>query len=143
MGQLYPEGKYYKNPYDLTNFAQVYLDAPNASFYIAEDPEGRIIGTVAIRPYDNRFPSLQPQLDKAEACEMTRLYIDEASRRQGIGSELYERAEAFARDAGYKTSYLHTSSYLPGGLPFWISRSYQELEWETDEVVHMAKPLTR
>lgn len=143
MGQLYPEGKYHKDPYDLAHFAKVYLEQPKASFYIAEDSEGRIIGTAAIRPYDDRFPSLQTQLAHHDVCEMTRLYIDEAYRRKGIGSQLYNRAEAFATEAGYTTSYLHTSSYLPGGLPFWTSRSYRELEWETDEIVHMAKALTR
>ncbi|MGG4499107.1 GNAT family N-acetyltransferase [Brevibacillus reuszeri] len=51
-------------------------------------------------------------------CEAAKFHIQPDHRRKGIGSLLYQQAEQFAREAGYRESYLHTSVYLPGGFPF-------------------------
>lgn len=139
MRDLYPVGSYYENPYDLANFEEVYVQSADAKFWIAEDTGGRIIGTTAIRRYDERFPKVTSYLQGASVCEVVKCYIDPAWRRNGIGSRLYEAAESFIREAGYQESYLHTSLHLPGGYPFWKAKGYTGRYWESDEIVHMSK----
>jgi GNAT superfamily N-acetyltransferase len=139
LKKLYSEGQYNPDPVDLARFIDVYIAPANACFYVAENRYGQIIGTAAVRRYDDRFPYLRELLTEEPVCEMARFYIDDGYRRKGIGGELYAQAEAFASQAGYKQCYLHTSLYLPGGFPFWTSRGYEELHWETDQIVHMGK----
>lgn len=142
LAKLYPAGAYNPNPIDLERLEESYGASKKACFYVAENQEGRIVGTAAVRPYDHRFPELREVLTKQPICEMTRFYLDDRYRRRGIGGALYEKVEAFARQAGYQESYLHTSVYLPGGYPFWASRGYEERYWETDQIVHMSKFLS-
>lgn len=139
LSRLYQEGRYNPDPEDLARFMEVYIAPADACFFVAEDRLGDIIGSAAVRPYDSRFLYLHELLTEEPVCEMARFYIDDGYRRQGIGKELYAKAEAFAKEAGYKQCYLHTSVYLPGGYPFWISRGYEERFWETDQIVHMGK----
>jgi GNAT superfamily N-acetyltransferase len=141
LRELYPPGACNLDPEDLANFKEAYLVREDTCLYVAEDAEGQVIGTAAVRPYDHRFPFLGHLLGKAPVCEMSRYYIDGAYRRQGIGRQLYAKVEAYAQEAGYQGSYLHTSVYLPGGFPFWGSRGYKELHWETTQIVHMHKAL--
>lgn len=139
MSGLYPQGTYYENPHDLAFFEDVYIKPANASFFIAEDNNGVIIGTAAVRPYDRRFPEVESAIGSGAVCEIVKFYIHPESRRMGVGTRLYTRAEQFAREAGYAESYLHTSTYLPGGYPFWQSRGYRERYWESEQIVHMSK----
>ncbi|MBW7474013.1 GNAT family N-acetyltransferase [Paenibacillus oenotherae] len=139
MGDLYPPGTYYENPHDLMFFEEVYIRSPNACFFIAEDASGVIIGTAAVRPYDRRFPEVEPALGSGPVCEIVKFYIHPDKRRKGIGARLYAQAERFAREAGYAESCLHTSLYLPGGYPFWQSRGYLQRYWESEVIVHMSK----
>ncbi|MFC5702387.1 GNAT family N-acetyltransferase [Cohnella faecalis] len=139
MSNLYPRGAYYENPYDLAFFEEVYIQPANANFFIAEDRKGRIVGTAAVKPYDRRFPEAEPFIGNGPVCEIVKFYIHPESRRMGIGSRLYEKAEQFAREAGYEENCLHTSLHLPGGYPFWQSRGYCERYWESERIVHMSK----
>ncbi|WP_159883286.1 GNAT family N-acetyltransferase [Paenibacillus puerhi] len=139
MSALYPIGSYDANPQDLTFFEEVYIRPANACFFLAEDGKGRMLGTAAVRPYDRRFPEVEPFIGNGPVCEIVKFYIHPASRRQGVGGRLYAEAERFAREAGFTESYLHTSLYLPGGYPFWQSRGYGERYWESEQLVHMSK----
>lgn len=139
MSDLYPKGSYHEHPRDLALFDEVYVRPKDARFFVAEDTAGRIIGTAAVRPYDERFPDMQPMPGSGPVCEIVKFYIHPDNRRSGVGSRLYTAAEQFAREAGYRESYLHTSLFLPGGYPFWQSRGYLERHWESQEVVHMSK----
>jgi len=69
---------------------------PRGGFWIAER-EGMLVGSVAIRPKDER------------TCELKRLYVSPSARGSGLGQRLYEHAEAFARAAGYRTIWLDSS----------------------------------
>ncbi|WP_248925862.1 GNAT family N-acetyltransferase [Paenibacillus hamazuiensis] len=141
MEKLYPPGAFNPDPDDLKRFAEVYVKPPDACFYVARDNGGTIIGTAAVRPYDRRFPFMNEIFGSRAVCEVTKVYIDVHLRRQGVGSALYRTVESFARQAGYEMSYLHTSTYLPGGFPFWVSRGYQICYDETDLVKHLSKLL--
>ncbi|MFB9275487.1 GNAT family N-acetyltransferase [Cohnella cellulosilytica] len=141
MRDLYPKGAYEEDPQDLRLFEQVYVRPANAVFLIAEDADGALLGTTAVRPYDGRFPELTPLLGAGPVCEIVKVYIHPNWRRKGIGSRLYAEAERTAREAGYAESYLHTSLHLPGGYSFWQSRGYLERYWEADRIAHMSKKL--
>jgi GNAT superfamily N-acetyltransferase len=65
-------------------------------FWVAEI-DGRIAGTVAIRPKDGA------------TCELKRLYVSKDARGHGVGRALYAHAEAFARGAGYERIWLDSS----------------------------------
>jgi GNAT superfamily N-acetyltransferase len=139
MNGLYPPGTYHENPHDLACFEEVYVRPANAAFFIAEDRNGTIIGTAAVKPYDRRFAAVEPVIGKGPVCEIAKFYIHPDSRRKGLGSRIYGKLESFAREAGYRESYLHTSLFLPGGYLFWQSRGYTERYWESEETVHMSK----
>lgn len=139
MSGLYPKGAYHENPPDLALFEEVYVRPGNARFFIAEQADGAVIGTAAVRPYDRRFPEVEAALGSGPVCEIVKVYVRPDFRRQGVGGRLYRTAESFAREAGYAESYLHTSLYLPGGYPFWRSCGYVERYWESEDTVHMSK----
>lgn len=141
MSQLYPKGFYNEDPPDLAKFDEGYASLSNAVFLVAETASGAIAGTAAVRPYDGRFPEVQPKLGEGPVCEIVKFYVHAEHRRSGLGSRLYEAAEQFAREAGYEESYLHTSMFLPGGHPFWLSRGYNEFWRESEDIVHMIKGL--
>lgn len=141
MTALYPPGAFNANPDDLRRFSEVYVQPSNACFFMAVDEENHLVGTAAARPYDGRFAFLKDELDKQYTCEITKVYIRDTLRRQGIGAALYDAIENYIRAEGYESAYLHTSTYLPGGYPFWQSRGYRELYEEDGSIVHMKKAL--
>jgi len=67
-----------------------------AGFWVLDDG-GQVVGTVAIRPKDER------------TCEIKRLYLRPDARGSGLGQRLYDHAEAFARRAGYDRIWLDSS----------------------------------
>lgn len=139
MKQLYAPGTYNENPADLAHFDEIYVKPDHACFFLAENEAGRIIGTAAVRPYDGRFPFMEPFFQGPAIGEVTKFYVSQDYRGQGVGSALYAEWEAFARRAGYTDGYLHTELHLPGGYPFWKSRGYEERYWATEQLVHMTK----
>ncbi|SDC89933.1 Acetyltransferase (GNAT) family protein [Paenibacillus sp. UNCCL117] len=139
MSGLYPKGSYDEQPDDLAFFEDVYVRPENACFFIAESRSGGLIGTAAVKPYDRRFPEVESVIGAGLVCEAARFYIHPDYRRKGVGRQLFQKVEQFARRAGYGESYLHTSTYLPGGYPFWLSCGYVERYWESDQIVHMSK----
>lgn len=121
-------------------FATTYVDPPDACFFLAFDDDGEIIGTGALRPYDHRFPFIEAGWTGEAVGEMSRFYIEDRYRRQGIGGAIYTREEAFARQAGYHSCYLHTSVYLPtyqeafrfghpGGMRNFIGKTIKLCIW--------------
>lgn len=67
-----------------------------AGFWVL-DAEGDVVGTVAVRPRDER------------TCEIKRLYLHPEARGGGLGQRLYAHAEGFARRAGYERIWLDSS----------------------------------
>ncbi len=80
---------------DLESIDDGYGNA-KAGFWVAE-LEGKIVGTVAIRP------------KQGATCELKRLYVSKGARGRGVGRALYAHAEAFANSAGYDRIWLDSS----------------------------------
>ena len=104
--------------------------------------EGRIVASVAYRPYDGRFPQLNYQGRKT--VEVVRLYVLPAARRLGLAGRLYRSLEALARADGVEMMYLHTHPFLPGAIDFWRRQGFEVVDVEADPIwqtTHMHRPL--
>lgn len=69
---------------------------PRGRLLLAEDPAGRPVGCVAVRP-----------IGETDA-EMKRLYVGPDHRGRALGARLTSAAVSFARDAGYAAIRLDT-----------------------------------
>jgi GNAT superfamily N-acetyltransferase len=83
---------------DLAEHRSRYAAERRGGFWVA-DVEGRVVGTVAIRPKE----------PEPGVCELKRLYLHPSVRAHGLGQLLYEHAEGFARAAGYREIWLDSS----------------------------------
>ena len=95
-----------------------------AGFWVADDA-GVVVGTVAVRPREDR------------TCELKRLYLRPDRRGTGLGQRLYEHAEAFARAAGYERIWLDSSRRFGRAHRLYQRNGFVLLEsldneWEDD-----------
>ncbi len=99
-------------------------DAANAddraAFWVAE-LDGEIVGTVAIRPKDER------------TCELKRLYLRADARGTGRGQALYDHAESFARRAGYERIWLDSSRRFRSAHRLYERNGFALLEYVDNE----------
>jgi GNAT superfamily N-acetyltransferase len=110
---------------DLDDLAAAYFGDPRRSLFIARI-EGKLVGTAAVKPCSLRTPPnpgwLADRYNDPSVCELVRVWIGAAGRRQGVGRSLVRQAARWAtREAGYQTVYLHTNTNAPGAEPFWRS----------------------
>jgi GNAT superfamily N-acetyltransferase len=110
---------------DLDDLASAYLSDPKRSLFVARVGE-TLVGTAAVKPCALRTPPnpqwLAERYNDPSVCELARVWIAPAGRRQGVGRALVRRATQWAtREAGYQTVYLHTNTSSPGAEPFWRS----------------------
>lgn len=73
---------------DIDDIQAAYMNTPGGHFWVAEDLQGRIVGTIGVQNYDR-------------AGEIRRLRVRTDCRRRGIGSKLMEAALRFCHDRGY------------------------------------------
>lgn len=121
-------------PSDLLHFKRHYIESKNAQIFAAFLPDGTVIGTIGIGPYDHRFPKLHHHYDQLKTAEIVKCYIDSTCRRQGIGTALYKKALRFCQEKEYEMLYLHTHPFLPGGIPFWLAQGFEERLIENDPI---------
>lgn len=110
---------------DLDDLATAYLGNPRAALVVAR-LHGRLVGTAAVRPCLLKSPPnpewLAVRYNQPSVCQLVRVWIDAAARRQGVARGLVTAATRWAvEEAGYATVYLHTDASAPGAEPFWRS----------------------
>jgi GNAT superfamily N-acetyltransferase len=110
---------------DLDDLAAAYFGDPKRSLFIARI-DGTLVGTAAVKPCSLRTPPnpqwLAERYNDPSVCELVRVWIAAAGRRQGVARALVRQAVRWAtREAGYQTVYLHTDTSAPGAEPFWRS----------------------
>ena len=91
-----------------------------AGFWVAE-LDGRIVGTVAIRP------------KQGATCELKRLYVLSEARGHGVGRALYAHAESFARTAGYDRIWLDSSRRFREARRLYERSGFSLLEEKDNE----------
>jgi GNAT superfamily N-acetyltransferase len=129
---------------DVLGLSRSYIEPERNQMWAAFSPEGAVIGTIAICEYNDRIEVLKGRYPRPTTAEIGRCYIDKALRRQGLGARLLETAEAFCREQGYRTIYLHTHHFLPGGFNFWRKQGFRIVldEGGSYELVHMEKDVS-
>ena len=127
---------------DIVDLEKKYLASPRACFYIAKD-SGRIVGTIAARPYDKNYPELEGRYTSDTTLSIWRHYISKPMRGQGIGSRLLQEVERFGSEHGYTLLYLHTQKTIPGSLEYWLAKGFSKTVEKDDEfrTVHMEKSI--
>ncbi len=128
---------------DIINMKEVYIDEPRNSIIGAFDKENNLIGTIAIRQYEDRIEAVRGIYTIDKTAELGRMYIKEELRRKGVGSLLFNKMVEFCRESEYETIYLHTHKHLPGGFDFWKKSGFivKIEEDNEEETIHMEKSI--
>ena len=129
--QIFPMLDAAEVPADLAAFAAVYLADGGGRFLVAREA-GRVVASIAYRPYDRRFA----QLDYAgrQVVEIVRLFVLPQYRGAGLASALYRALAAEAQRAAVQMLYLHTHPFLPGAIEFWRRQGFAIVDVEADPV---------
>jgi len=75
--------------YDIHDIESAYMRDPGNHFWVAETPEGQVVGTIGVQQHD------------AGVGEVRRLRVDARYHRRGIGSALMETALRFCQERQY------------------------------------------
>lgn len=126
---------------DIWNLQEVYLNTAGNIMLGAFLRGGNLVGTAAACAYNDRIAAVKGRYGLDTTAEIARCYIDKTLRRRGIGSLLVQKVQEFCFKQGYRTLYLHTHKFLPGGFSFWQSQGFAIVieEYGPDETVHMEK----
>lgn len=62
-----------------------------------------------------------------DVCEIKRMYVVPAARRQGVARALLQALEHTARDLGYATARLDTGAHQPHAKALYASAGYEEI----------------
>lgn len=114
-------------PKDLKAFEHVYLQNTAGTFLQARTADGILIGVIGMLHYDYRFPHLD--IDEKNTVEVARLFVDPKYRRTGLGTELFQRLLAVAREKQVERLYLHTHPFLDGAYEFWLQQGFRLMEY--------------
>ncbi|SMD01451.1 GNAT family N-acetyltransferase [Sporomusa malonica] len=141
LHEVYPNIPDVAVRWDLANMEEAYVSQENSVMFAAFDNAGQVVGTIAIRPYDDRIEAVRGYYDLPGTAELSRCYVKSSLRRQGLAGVLVAAIESYCRQYGYQTICLHTHRFLPGGFPFWLSQGYMIRTERTEEIetVYMDK----
>jgi putative acetyltransferase len=78
--------------------------------------EGRVIGSGAIRPLDEKL------------CELKRMWLLEPYQGKGIGYSIMQRLLDFARQIGYERIRLETGTGQARAISFYHRIGFQDVE---------------
>ncbi|HBI3679769.1 TPA: GNAT family N-acetyltransferase [Citrobacter freundii] len=126
---------------DIFDLKQQYILQERNLLLCAWSEKQELIATLAVCQYDDRITELRGHYYLPETAEICRCYVDARYRRQGIGSRLFALAQMFCQQQKYKTLYLHTHHFLPGGYHFWLRKDFSIVMDMQDEwqLVHMQR----
>ncbi len=105
-----------------------YAATNQGGFWLVTDDGGGLVATIGIKRL-----AWQPRLlanlaarykDSSHVATLTRAYIRQDFRGQGLGARLTRICEAAARDMGYRTIYLHTNADADAAMRFWRGQGW-------------------
>lgn len=105
----------YKKRKDVSNIREYYVEK-GGNFWIALDERNRIVGTIALE-------------NRGNAGIMKRFYVAEDCQAKGIGRQLYEVFERFAREeTEIATLYLACGRVLEKAHRFYLRSGWEQTE---------------
>lgn len=130
---------------DIINMEEIYINKKRNTIMGAFDQDGCLVGTIAVKQFDNRFKVLEGMYRGELTAEVGRCYIKEDCRKKGLGSLLLDNTIQFCRKNGYEKLYLHTHKHLPGGFDFWKKKGFVVTveEDNNEKNVHMEREIPR
>lgn len=143
LNEVYPNIPDVTIRWDLANMEDAYTIDSKTAMFAAFDQNSKVVGTIAIRPYDDRLEKVKGCYDVTRTAELSRCYIDSSLRRQGIAGKLLVVVEDYCRSVGYSDICLHTHRFLAGGYPFWQNKEFAVRVFGDDphETIYMDKNL--
>jgi GNAT superfamily N-acetyltransferase len=114
---------------DIADPAAAYLHTPGQQLFLAEDADGTLLGTAAVRAGGPRSPQvLVERYAGQRVAQLVRVWVLREHRRRGAARSLVEAAVSWAvTDGGYDTICLHTDTAVPGAEDFWRSLPVREV----------------
>jgi len=106
-----PEGQHWLD--DVENYRKVYVE--NRGLLLAALDDGKVIGTGGIR------------MLKGDVAELKRLWLLEEYHGQKIGFRVVSMLLDFAREQGYTSVYLETSSLQKQAIAFYKKVGFHEV----------------
>ena len=94
----------------------------NGKLWIAINEEEDIMGTIAIKQYNQN------------EAELKRLYVRKDYRGKGLANELYENFIAQAKENSIKRIFLGTYDKLDSAIKFYKKRGFNQIEELNDEL---------
>lgn len=128
---------------DVWALEESYIWPKRNQLFGAFSPDGEVVGTLGVIPYNGRFAELAGRYQEEKTAEIGRCYIDATLRRQGVGGRLFQEAISFCKEQDYEMMYLHTHYFLPGGFSFWKKVGFKSTVeiGGTLEMVHMERAI--
>lgn len=103
---------------DLLDIIEHYNKSDGGCFWVAENINTQIVGTIAVR-------NLKQQL--ASTCELKRMYVLQEFRRLGIGKRMLEIAIDFSKSVGYLRIVLDSSKYLQAARNLYLKNGFIDI----------------
>jgi ribosomal protein S18 acetylase RimI-like enzyme len=124
--------------------ASTYILDDRSFFGVCYDENnGRIVWTLAARPYDKEYPSLYWKYNSLDTASLWRHYVDPDYRRKWYASSLYRVCEKHLLKKGFQNIYLHVQDNWSGSLEYRKIQGFSETFRENDQwkTIHMEKIL--
>lgn len=101
---------------DVEAFSRAYFDEASG-FWLAR-LDGAVVGCIGLRPLSSI----------ARSGEVKRLYVQPASRGQGIADKLLDKLHSHAEGLGYNWLYLDSKDDLQAAIRFYERRGYERCQ---------------
>ena len=114
---------------DVADPATAYLHTPGQALFVAEDDDGTLLGTTAIKAGGPRSPQvLVDRYAGRPVAQLARVWVLAEHRRRGAARALVAAAARWAvTEGGWSTVCLHTDTAVAGAEAFWRSMPVREV----------------
>ena len=112
--------------------------------FIAE-LDGKIIGTITLRE-DHTGWEESPWYDKEEVCFFSQFAVAPEYQKSGVGSQMMNFIESFAKELGFQEIALDTCEDAKGLIDYYKARGYRFVEyvqWDPDMVNYRSVVLSK
>lgn len=99
----------------ILNADSTYIHNNESFFWYAHDPEGSIIGSIGLKPFDINM------------MELKKLFIHADHRGSGLADLIHSTALGAAKDHGIESIYLGTVEELKSAHRFYDKNGYQRI----------------